>query len=432
VTLSSRAHKWTASLVLIGAIIGATSYAGPASSATPSRVEAARASASWHASWATAQQTTGPQLENQTVRTIVHLTQGGPRLRVSLANQASNAPITVSGVAVGRREGAAGLDAASVRTVLFGGLSSVTIEPGARVTSDPVAVDVQAQQDVFVDTYVAGPAVPSAHAAAFDTSYLTPAGSGNHAGEPSGAAFTQTTESTLLVSSVDVKSRRVVGTVAVVGGSVVDGLGSRSTGELGTGAAAPPNSRWSDVLARRLLKQRSADRQVSVVNAGISGNTASPVCAASPAPSSNVTDRFGRDVLSRAGLTHVFVYAGTNDIANKDCTVKQILTAFKGLARKAHKADLEIFFATLTPRDSYSAAQNNRRGAVNRWLRRGGHCSGYCDGVVDFDAAIRDPARPTRIDPAYDSGDGVHPNADGYARMGRVVPLKLFGGPDGS
>ncbi len=426
-SLSSRTRHWSVSLAVVSAVIGTTTYAEPSLIATSSRVEAVSGPATWHASWATAQQTTGPQLDNQTVRTIVHLTQGGPRMRISLANQASDVPITVSEVSVGRREGLAGVEAASVQAVEFGGLATVTIQPGARVTSDPVDVHVGAQQDLFVDTYVAGQAVPSAHGSAFDTSYLTPPGSGDHAGEPSGDAFSQATESSLLVSSVDVKSRNVVGTIAVVGGSVVDGIGSRTTGELGTGPAAPPNSRWSDVLARRLLQHRSADRQVSVVNAGISGNTASPVCAASSATSSNVTDRFGRDVLSRAGLTHVFVYAGTNDIANEDCTVKQILTAFKGLASKAHKHGLKIVFATLTPRDSYSAAQNDRRSAVNKWLLRSKSCSGYCDGVVDFAAAIRDSARPNTIDPDYDSGDGIHPNADGYARMGRAVPLKLFG-----
>src|SRR3954449_542287 len=42
------------------------------------------APSTWHASWATAQHVAGPTLSDQTVRTVVHLTQGGPRLRISL------------------------------------------------------------------------------------------------------------------------------------------------------------------------------------------------------------------------------------------------------------------------------------------------------------------------------------------------------------
>ncbi len=414
----------------VAAITGAATFlsvlAGPASTEV-AEPTTDRAASTWHASWATAQHTTGTELNDQTVRTVVHLTQGGPRLRISLANQASSAPIRVDRIAVGRRDGTSGLTAASVRRVTFDGRRAVTIKPGQRVTSDPVRLRVGAQRDIFVDTYVAGTAVPSAHGSAFDTSYLTPAGSGDHAGDASGAAFTETTDSYLLVSSVDVAAKNVVGTVVVVGGSVVDGLGSRSTGTLGTGPEAPPNSRWSDVLARRLLKNRPADEQVSVANAGISGNTASPECALFGGRAGNVTQRYHRDVLSRAGLTHVFVYAGTNDIGIGDgCTAQQIITAFKGLADRAHRRGLDIVFSTITPRASYTPVQNERRYAVNRWLLRNGRCSGFCEGIADFDAAIADPTYPNRMDPALDSGDGIHPNAEGYARMGKIIPLSLF------
>lgn len=357
----------------------------------------------------------------------MHLTQGGPTLRVAFANHASTAPITIGPVVVGRRKGERGMGARSTRRVTFDGGRTLTLQPGARQTSDPVRLRVGPQRDVLVDTYVRGIQMPSAHRTAFDTSYLTPPGSGNHVGDSSGTTFTQTTESYLMLSSVDVASSNIVGTVAVVGGSVVDGQGSRATGRLGAGPEAQPNSRWSDVLARRLLRTRDSDRQVSVVNAGIGGNTASRECALSGGRAGNVEQRFGRDVLSREGLTHVFVYAGTNDLGVGDgCTARQIITAFKDLARRAHRARIDIIFATVTPRASYTPVQNRRRARVNRWILRSGTCSGWCDGVVDFDKAIAWPAHPNAIDPSLDSGDGVHPNAEGYARMGHAVPLAHF------
>jgi len=41
-------------------------------------------------------------------------------------------------------------------------------------------------------------------------------------------------------------------------------------------------------------------------------------------------------------------------------------------------------------------------------------------------AAGRDPADPLRQRPAYDSGDGLHPNDAGMAALAAAVPLRLF------
>jgi len=48
------------------------------------------------------------------------------------------------------------------------------------------------------------------------------------------------------------------------------------------------------------------------------------------------------------------------------------------------------------------------------------------DGVIDFDAATRDPANPTQFLPAYDSGDHLHPGDAGYKAMGDAIDLSLF------
>jgi lysophospholipase L1-like esterase len=46
--------------------------------------------------------------------------------------------------------------------------------------------------------------------------------------------------------------------------------------------------------------------------------------------------------------------------------------------------------------------------------------------VIDFDRAMRDPADRLRLNPAYDSGDHLHPNDAGMAAMAAAVPLGLF------
>ena len=51
------------------------------------------------------------------------------------------------------------------------------------------------------------------------------------------------------------------------------------------------------------------------------------------------------------------------------------------------------------------------------------------DGVVDFDRAVRDPARPDRLLATYDSGDHLHPSMAGYKAMAAAIPLSLFTTP---
>ena len=46
--------------------------------------------------------------------------------------------------------------------------------------------------------------------------------------------------------------------------------------------------------------------------------------------------------------------------------------------------------------------------------------------MIDFDAALRDPADPQRLHPRYDSGDHLHPNDAGMAALAAAVPVHLF------
>jgi lysophospholipase L1-like esterase len=59
---------------------------------------------------------------------------------------------------------------------------------------------------------------------------------------------------------------------------------------------------------------------------------------------------------------------------------------------------------------------------VNELIRHGGEF----DDVIDFDLVLRDPSRPTRLLPLYDSGDYLHPNDAGYEAMANAVDLRIF------
>jgi lysophospholipase L1-like esterase len=63
------------------------------------------------------------------------------------------------------------------------------------------------------------------------------------------------------------------------------------------------------------------------------------------------------------------------------------------------------------------------RQEVNAWLRD----SREFDGLIDLDGLLRDPDHATRLLPAYDSGDHLHPNDAGYAAAADAIPLSVLG-----
>ena len=101
-------------------------------------------------------------------------------------------------------------------------------------------------------------------------------------------------------------------------------------------------------------------------------------------------------------------------------SANDIIVGLHQLTQRARARGVKIFGATITPFGSStvpgarSRPENEaKRQAVNRWIRTGG----AFDGVIDFDAAVRDPANPARLLPAYDF-DGVHLTDAGYAGDG--------------
>jgi lysophospholipase L1-like esterase len=130
------------------------------------------------------------------------------------------------------------------------------------------------------------------------------------------------------------------------------------------------------------------------------------------------------------------VLEGINDIgipgafglAGEVVSADDIIAGHRQLIARAHAKGLLIYGATLTPFEGtifpgyFTPAGEAKRQAVNQWIRT----SGAYDAVIDFDLATRDPASPTRLLPAYDSGDHLHPNDAGYEAMARAVDLSLF------
>ncbi len=358
---------------------------------------------------------------NQTIRNIVFTSVGGNELRIRLSNTFGTAPLHVGRVTVGVELTAAQLVPGTVHPVTFGGRAAATIPAGAEATSDPVSMAVASDEDLAISLYVpvtTGPA--TYHLTAQQTNYVA---SGTHAFDVSPAAFTTTAPSWYFLDGIDVRNARASGAVVAFGDSITDGANSQ------VGA----NDRWPNYLFRRLQAALGASAP-SVIDEGISGNR---VLNDSPCFGVSALARFDRDVLSQTGVKDVIMLEGINDIGfrqtpNTGCSVPntnvsaaQIEQGYEQLITMAHAHGLKIFGATLTPFRGaayWSPAAEAKREAVNNWIKT----SHAFDGVIDLAKAVADPFNPQYFNPAFNSGDNLHPNDAGYQAMANAVNLGLL------
>ena len=372
----------------------------------------------WIATWSPAQSSAGPRpaagmpdrvatYANATIREIVRTTIGGDHVRIRLSNEYGDQPIVIGSVHVALRAAESSTTPGSDRALTFGGKTSVTIRTGATVVSDPITYAVPSLGDLAISLFLPDSArTTTRHALSVQTTYVSKRGD-----QTASSTFaTDTTfRSWVFLTGVDVTNAPATGVIVAIGNSITDGFGS----------TPDANRRWPDVLAQRLMAP-SAEPAKSVVNAGISGNR---VLTFGAGPS--LVARFDRDVLLQPGVTHVIVLEGINDISRggaETVSADDIIFGFRQVVQRAHEHDLIIFGATLTPAERLSPENQAKRDAVNAFIRT----SGVFDGVIDFDAATRDPFQPNRFLPAYDSGDHLHPSDAGYKAMGESIDLALF------
>jgi lysophospholipase L1-like esterase len=364
---------------------------------------------------------------DQTVRLIVHTSIGGSRVRIRLSNEMGSTPLRIGAAHIAlRATGAANgadIQAGTDRPLTFSGNTSITIPPGAPVLSDPVELNVPALSDLAISLYLPGTVgATTIHGTASQTNYVS------LPGDFTGAASLPTQRTILswpFLTEVDVTGGQAGGGAAIVtlGDSITDG--TRSTPDT--------NNRWPDWLARRLQTVRDPiqgiNTRLGVVNRGISGNRLLSNPPEGSLAGRNIQERFDRDVLATAGVRYMTLMIGINDIGNSSATnpvsADDLIAGYRQVIARAHVKGIAVYGATLTPFEGagyYSPEKEVVRQAVNNWIRS----SDEFDAVIDFDRVTRDPSHPTRLLPAYDSGDHLHPNDLGYQAMGNAVPLELF------
>ncbi|HTU13443.1 MAG TPA: SGNH/GDSL hydrolase family protein [Allosphingosinicella sp.] len=389
----------------------------------------ARQGGHWIGGWATSvyapeERNTLPvaDLADATLRQVVRVTLGGARLRVRLSNSAGTQPLRIGAAHV-----ALSADPASARigrgtALTFSGQAEIVIPAGADYVSDPVPLPVAANGHLTISLYLPeAPARQTGHPGSRATSYLA---RGNRVAAPD-LPGAQTVNRWYQLAGVDVEAPAHAAAIVTFGDSITDGYGVQ------------PNTdrRWPDYLARR-LQADPATRHLAVLNQGIGGNR---ILLDGAGP--NALARFERDVLSQEGVRFLVILEGVNDLgtATRDgpisaeahrALVRNMIAAYAQMVQRARARGIKVIGATIIPffGSSYyhpDGGNEADRQALNAWLR----APGNVDAVLDFDAALRDPADPRRMLPAMDSGDGLHPSLAGYEAMANAVPLSLFAAP---
>jgi lysophospholipase L1-like esterase len=383
-------------------------------------------SAGWVTTWTASPMAPGTALgsptvfENQTVRQVAHISVGGKRVRIRLSNAFGLAPLHVSDVRIALHTDADGIIVGSSRVLTFSGQRSFNIPQGAVVVSDAIDWTVPALSDLAVSVYVDGNTGPATyHEDTDQTAYISTPGNFTSAPSLSGATPTR---SKFWLSAIEILPTDTVPVVVTLGDSITEGFQS----------TVDANHRWPDLLSARVNTPYGRPR-LGVANQGIGcSRLLYDFCGP------NGESRTDRDVIAVTGATHVILALGINDlgfptftgITDQIVSADDIIAGLTQVVQRAHAKGLKVIGATLTPVErsvssfpNYFTPENEvKRQAINRWIRT----TRTLDGVVDFDAVLRDPAHPTFLRQEYSSVDGLHPNDAGYQAMANAIDLSLL------
>jgi lysophospholipase L1-like esterase len=389
--------------------------------------------AQWVATWGTAPLPPGPAFgptpatpsyANQTIRQVVRISAGGTRIRIRFTNEYGARPLLIGAARVALADSTGAVQAGTDKEILFAGKPDALVPPGAPLLSDPIALPVKALSSLSISLYLPEDTGPcTCHAVGMQTGYVSDPGN-----------FTKQTfmpkqviQSRAFISDVEVESASPAKTVVAFGDSITDGVGS----------TPDKNRRWPDLLAERLAAR--AGTAFGVVNMGISGNR-----VLNDQAGQNALARFDRDVLAVPGTAYVIVFEGVNDLGTSfgefegplaevfkamvpahKATAEALIAGYQQIIRRAHSRSVKVIGATIAPYEGsfyWSPEGDAQRQAVNRWIRTGG----AFDGVLDFDAALRDPAKPAQIKDGLHAGDHLHGSDAGYEAVAKSIDLSLF------
>ncbi|HEX2082029.1 MAG TPA: GDSL-type esterase/lipase family protein [Xanthomonadaceae bacterium] len=342
------------------------------------------------------------QFADETVRQDMRLGASALALRFRISNELGDAPLRLGAMSariLGRPD--------APLPVTFDGRRETVVPIGAALLSDPLPLAAPAFAEVSVTVHFPGPTRPAVRR----TPVRIAAGRVDTVPDSAALAYRQN-----VISAVLAERRRKPTVIVALGDSITEG----ATATRGS------HNPWPERLGTRLQKA-CPDRYV-VLNLGISGNK-----LLDHGRSHSALARLDRDVVAPADADYAIVLEGINDIRHGGAptfapgrSAGDMLLGYRQIAARLRRHGIETYLGTLTPfggSERYEPASAAARATINAYVRTPDN--GY-DGLIDFDAALRDPARPESMPDAI-TRDRLHPNDEGYRRMADAIDLSLFG-----
>jgi len=355
--------------------------------------------------------------KNITIRYPIRVPFDGTALRLTFDNYCGTEPITINKTTLLVRGKEGGRS--PFLPVTFGGERVVTIGAGENVTCDPVEIELHAGETVCVSFYLKD--FTLMRSVVFTCGKLSGGLYANGDETETVDIDINTSRATKLnyfLSNVSILTEKVNRTIVCYGDSITA-------------------QDWPDDLQLRCAKE--GFNHTAIIRRAASGTRIlrEYSCLTYESYGLMGCHRFRHEVPTD-GADAVIIQQGINDIIHpvgtevnvfrpmSDLpTVEELIEGLKTYIAQAREMGLKVYVGTLIPMGGWrtdAAFRQEMRHAYNDFIRT----TDLIDGCIDFDAALRDPAKPDWFLPEYDSGDHLHPSKKGYERMAAEVPEELL------
>ena len=360
--------------------------------------------------------------KNITIRYPIRVPFDGSAIRLTFDNYCGTEPITINKTTLLVRGKEGGRS--PFLPVTFGGERVVTIGAGENVTCDPVEVELHAGETVYVSFYLAD--FTLMRSVVFTC------------GKLSGGLYANGDETETV--NIDINTSRAtklnyfLSNVSIL--AKEDEMGRRPRTIVCYGDSITAQD-WPDDLQIRC--QKEGFTRTAIIRRAASGTRIlrEYSCLTYESYGLMGCHRFQHEVPTD-GADAVIIQQGINDIIHpvgEDVnifrpmsdlpTVEELIEGLKTYIAQAREMGLRVYVGTLIPMGGWrtdAPFRQEMRHAYNDFIRT----TDLIDGCIDFDAALRDPAKPDWFLPEYDSGDHLHPSKKGYERMAAEVPAELL------
>ncbi len=340
-------------------------------------------------------------LANNTLRQVFRVSIGGNKASLNFSNQYGDSPLTMKSVHLALSSGKGSIKSETDKVLTFNGKESVTIEAGKTIYSDTIDFDVPQLSNIAVTIYFGSvPSSLSGHICSLSTSYIA---EGNKVSSLN-MASAATVDHWYFISEMNLLKDETQGSyspIVVLGNDNVDGIGLEPN----------QNTRWTDFFAERLLSNPDTSFR-SVLNHGIGGRSLW---------SDIEPDQYERFQRVRS-KRYLILHFGDNEIlSHTHLSYNEIVFHLSNTIKQyRNMSSVTRIYATTIP-PMYGGAYDWWRYSANDWIRE----TSLLDGVIDFDAAVRDPNKPEALLDIY-SDDGFHLNEKGHKKLADSIDLAIF------